>query len=478
LTSAAHADDTSQNLHLGNTLGPSYNPNPALMVGSDGNIYGTAAGFNSINGSVFQLSADGATYTTIYPFTGNQRVLAGLAEGPDGALYGTIYSGQAPIAMGAVFKVTKTGVYSTVHAFAGGSDGANPDGPLLIASDGTIYGTTYAGGASAGNSWGTIFSIDSAGTFSTIYDFSTHDGTIYGTNPRSRLIFGTDGTIYGTATIGGSSNKGTIFALALDNSLSAVSLDSTIGQGPHDLLQACDGFIYGRAFGGNGVIFKMNPVSGTLAVLHALLISEGKFDFNLGDGNATGGALVEGLNHSLYGAAHYGGSHSEGSVFELALDGTFTVRVNATNSPWGVLQGPNGNLYGTAVTNSAIFEVTLPDSEKVAGSCPAGDGPGGGGGTTGAGGATGVGGDTGAGGATGTGGDNNTGTGGANSTGAGGTSSTGTGGASSTGTGGGGSKSGGGCSLAGGTSPLTPFAAVVGLGICCGALVRRRRVRR
>jgi uncharacterized repeat protein (TIGR03803 family) len=365
-TREARADDAVQNLAATTAV---YEPNPGLLVASDGTLYGTSQGYNSVNGAVFTLAPGSATTTVLYPFTGGQHVVSGLAEGPDGNLYGTIASGQAPVAKGAVFKLTKTGVYTTLHAFSG-TDGANPAGPLLVASDGTLYGTTNTGGASAGNSWGTIFSIDPSGTFTTLYDFSTHDGTIYGKNARSRLIFGTDGTIYGTTAVGGTANQGTVFALAVDDTLSAVSLDSTIGYGPHDLLQACDGSIYGRAFGGNGVIFKLDPSSGIIGVLHGLTTTDGKFDANGGDGNTTGGALIEGANHSLFGVAQHGGSHNGGTIFELALDGTFTVHVNATIGPVGIAQGADGNLYGTAAGNQ-VFVDTLPAAERVAASCPA-----------------------------------------------------------------------------------------------------------
>jgi hypothetical protein len=149
LTGAARADYPVQTLHMATNDGNTYDPTPGLIVGSDGIFYGTTQGYRATNGAVFSLSANGATYATVYPFSAEQKLVSGVVEGPDGSLYGTIEEGMAPITKGAVFKVTKTGVYTTLHTFTG-TDGANPWGPLVFAADGTIYGTTFNGGAGVG----------------------------------------------------------------------------------------------------------------------------------------------------------------------------------------------------------------------------------------------------------------------------------------------------------------------------------------
>jgi uncharacterized repeat protein (TIGR03803 family) len=80
-----------------------------------------------------------------------------------GNLYGTTTSGGAA-GLGIVFKLTPGAggawTETVVHNFAGGSDGANPFGGLILDNSGNLYGTTYVGGGAgvfSGN--GTVFEI-------------------------------------------------------------------------------------------------------------------------------------------------------------------------------------------------------------------------------------------------------------------------------------------------------------------------------
>ncbi|MGH9365817.1 MAG: choice-of-anchor tandem repeat GloVer-containing protein, partial [Thermoanaerobaculia bacterium] len=101
--------------------------------------------------------------------------------------------------------------YNVLKAF-NNSDGSTPYGGLLQASDGNLYGTTVYGGASGNCAYGcgTIFKIDTNGTFTTLYSFT---GGSDGANPYAGLIQATDGNLYGTTTFGGASNDGTIFKI-------------------------------------------------------------------------------------------------------------------------------------------------------------------------------------------------------------------------------------------------------------------------
>jgi len=72
------------------------------------------------------------------------------------------------------------------------TDGATPSGVLVQGSDENFYGTTVQGGASS--SW-TIFKITPSGVLTTIYSFN---GVADGLNPRAGLVQGSDGNLYGT----------------------------------------------------------------------------------------------------------------------------------------------------------------------------------------------------------------------------------------------------------------------------------------
>jgi len=79
-----------------------------------------------------------------------------------GNLYGTTSAGGA--GCGTVFKLTHTGsawVETTLYTFQGGMDGAMPQARVVFGPDGTLYGTTTYGGSGAG----TVFNLRPPATF-------------------------------------------------------------------------------------------------------------------------------------------------------------------------------------------------------------------------------------------------------------------------------------------------------------------------
>jgi uncharacterized repeat protein (TIGR03803 family) len=115
------------------------NPQAGLVLGSDGNFYGTCEqGGSSDKGTVFQVTSDGML-TTVVSFTGDNGAtpLGGLVLGRDHNLYGTTaYGGTTNY--GTVFKVTTNGVLTTLASFSG-TDGAGPGAELLVLGGGTIF---------------------------------------------------------------------------------------------------------------------------------------------------------------------------------------------------------------------------------------------------------------------------------------------------------------------------------------------------
>ena len=106
-----------------------------------------------------------------------------------------------------------------LHSFAGGTDGANPNGGLVLDSKKNIYGTTFGGGNEGGKcgalGCGTAFELKPRSTKSgawaenVLYRFSGHDGA----NPAAGLVFGGASELYGPALGGGNSGYGAIFEL-------------------------------------------------------------------------------------------------------------------------------------------------------------------------------------------------------------------------------------------------------------------------
>jgi len=221
-----------------------------LIQGTDGNFYGTTerggtgafgggqSGSQS-GGSIFKISANG-NITTLYSFcslsdcTDGQAPMGALVEGTDGNFYGTTTyggtgtacynGGSSSLGCGTVFNITPSGTLTTLHSFcqqAGCMDGQNPEAGLILGSDGNFYGTTNGGGNPHSDQCsdyicGTIFEITPSQTLTTLYRFCNRSGCISGGGPVAPLVQDTNGSFYGTTTVGGSieSSNGTIFRLS------------------------------------------------------------------------------------------------------------------------------------------------------------------------------------------------------------------------------------------------------------------------
>ncbi len=187
-----------------------YPKSPVLNVG--GLLYGTTqyGGSSACTGgcgTVFAVATSGVE-TMLYAFKGGAdgaNPTAGLIN-VGGILYGTTYYGGGINNYGTVFTISPAGVEKVLYSFKGGADGANPMGRLLE-FNGTLYGTTYTGGAH--NYYGTVFSITPAGVEKVVYSFKDGNDGAYPTAGLVRI----GQTLYGTARYGAPSYLGTVFAV-------------------------------------------------------------------------------------------------------------------------------------------------------------------------------------------------------------------------------------------------------------------------
>ena len=90
------------------------NPIGALVQGPDGNLYGaTTAGGTAGEGTIFEISTDGSVFDVVHNFgdgsvpNDGSTPNGGLILGKDGNLYGTTYNGGSA-GLGTVFKFTLT----------------------------------------------------------------------------------------------------------------------------------------------------------------------------------------------------------------------------------------------------------------------------------------------------------------------------------------------------------------------------------
>jgi uncharacterized repeat protein (TIGR03803 family) len=319
-------------------------PYAALVAGADGAFYGsTQQGGSNRFGTLFRVDESG-TFTRLYDFdrtNGAYPAGAVLTLAPDSALYGVTPQGGAS-GYGTLFRVDANGAFTKLHDFSA-LDGKFPYAPLVLGADGALYGTTINGGT--GSYDGTLFRLETNGTFTKLHDFTRFDGS----SPRP-LVAGPDGALYGVTYGGGAANVGTVFRVSTDGFFVELhDLNGSDGSYPVAQLQpGIDGALYGSASAGgtngnHGTLFRVD-INGNFTKLH---------DFNGIDGSKPERALVTGPDGALYGETSEGGTNGDyGILFRLETSGTFTL-LHAFNGLDGshpyaeLVVGPDGSLYGT-----------------------------------------------------------------------------------------------------------------------------------
>lgn len=285
----------------------------ANLLDVGGTLYGTTLnGGANASGTVFAVTLAGAE-TVAYSFAGGKdgaHPAAGLINA-GGTLFGTTRDGggsrNCKAGCGTVFSLTASGREKVIHAFTGGTDGANPYASLLDVG-GTLYGTTYFGG----KTWGTVFSVTKAGVEKVVYAFK---GPALGDAgfPAANLI-NVRGTLYGTTVSGGNLGNcgdqgcGTVFKLT---TAGAENVVHSFGVGEGTFVYAglvnVNGTLYGGTTNttndGAGTVFKLGQ-GGSLKVI-----------YQFGVTNSIASRLVD-VDGTLYGVVS-GGTNGAGAVFKL-----------------------------------------------------------------------------------------------------------------------------------------------------------------
>src|SRR5882724_9204174 len=269
------------------------------------------------------------------------------------------------VALGLVMTSQVTAqTFTNLYGFTGGNDGGAPYAGLILSGN-TLYGTTTAGGSSSN---GTVFAVNTDGSgFTTLYSFTRGSD---GANPYASLILSSN-TLYGTASGGGSSGNGTVFAVNTDGS-GFTNLHGFTGgndgSAPYAGLTLSSNTLYGTtAFGGssgNGTVFAVNTDGSGFTNLHG---------FTGGDdgGIPTASLILSG--NILYGTASAGVSSGIGTVFAVNTDGSgFTNLYGFTNgndggAPTAGLILSGNTLYGTTTAgggsgNGTVFAVNTAGS--------------------------------------------------------------------------------------------------------------------
>jgi uncharacterized repeat protein (TIGR03803 family) len=302
-------------------------------------------------------SAQAQTYRVIHNFTGGNGGRDGaipengLTRDNAGNLYGTtLHGGNGPCTgddglsgCGTVFQLKHVGsgwIFNPIYDFVGGSDGAGPWGRVIFGPDGSLYGTTTAGGegdcqAYGYSGCGTVYRLSPPAhmcaafscpwTETTLYRFS---GSLTGVLPNDTVVFDQSGSLYGTTYYGGL---------------------------------------------GRGVVYKLTPSGGgwTESVI-----------YNFGSGGDAGGPLTGlTIDHAgnLYGTTNGGGSYGYGTVYGLTPSGSGWVETvlysfqngsDGGGSAAGLILDHSGNLYSATALGGAggggvVFELTPSDGGWV-----------------------------------------------------------------------------------------------------------------
>ena len=267
----------------------------------------------------------------------------------DGTLYGTTKAGGGSgcyrkLGCGTVFSVTPNGTEDVLYRFRGGKDGKDgkyPNG--LIAVNGTLYGTTVEGGGSGctGYGCGTVFSVTTTGVEKVLYRFRWGSDGGY---PRAGLA-AVKGTLYGTTSLGGTMNYGTVFSISSEDTEKVLYSFRGGDDGTYPLARLIDlsGTLYGTTFYGGGSDCSGNSC-GTVFSVTTSGVENVLYRFQgLSDGAFPWGGLIA-VDGTLYGTTYEGGGGSGcgerngcGTVFSMTTSGTKNLQYSLSGGASGAL---------------------------------------------------------------------------------------------------------------------------------------------
>lgn len=309
--------------------------------------------------------------TVVYDFDVD---LGGTPDGPAvmdsaGTFYGTTVNG-GPAGRGDLFRVSSDGAFMVLLAFPDKKGrGLSPEGATLD-KDGNVYGA-------AGN---IVYELTAAGQERVLHTFMDNDGDL-NLLPAAPIL-GRNGNLYGVTSLGGANDYGEIYRLSADgkkHDLHAFNVsDGAYPDAP--LIKDKSGDVFGETIGGGsqncnveagcGTVFEVSA-DGTFSVLHAFAGGS--------DGSHPKGGLMLDAAKNLYGTTTSDGDGHCGTVFKLAPDGTLTTlyafMANGDSNDGCIpdtqlIEDHHGNLFGVTfmggeTQNGTVFEITATGKEKV-----------------------------------------------------------------------------------------------------------------
>ena len=239
---------------------------------------------------------------------------------------GNLYGAADCYGDGAIFELKPqgNGTWSegTLYAFQGGSDGSEPNGPLILDASGNLYVTTFGGGTyNSGVAFQLTPNAGGAWSEKVLYNFCSLRNCADGAHPFFGLIFDAAGNLYSTTANGGVSNNGTIFRLSPRTN---GRWKETVLRSFHRVRSPTAGLVfdaaknlYGMTYVGGpgcppygcGTVFEFNPATRAYKVLSAFSRDR--------RGHGPDSSLILDAAGNLYGTTREGGAHGAGVVFEV-----------------------------------------------------------------------------------------------------------------------------------------------------------------
>jgi len=336
----------------------------AGLILSGNTLYGAASsGGSSQVGTVFAINTDGTGFKVLHTFPPTINGTNSDGAQPDAGLnlfgstlYGTAWHGGSA-GSGTVFALNTNGSgFTTLYNFTNGSDGGEPLGEVVLSGN-TLYGTASFGGNSG---WGTVFALNTNGTdFTTLYSFTNGtDGSV----PEAGMIL-SGSTLYSTTAQAGTANHGTVFAINTDGTgfttLHAFTAPAAKGSNsdgaiPLAGLALAGNILYGTASQGGhhgvGTVFAVKTNGTGFTTLHSFTALNAIF--NSDGAQPYGGLVLSGT--TLYGTARLGGIYGAGTVFSVSTSGTGFTTLSSLG------QGTNGAWpeAGLTLSGNALYGTT------------------------------------------------------------------------------------------------------------------------